>query len=106
MLFGVSNRLFILSRTSQFDEFLQAKLELECALQHRVIKMPAAWLETLALILRRAVLFSLHQARASVQLCLARASSMRRMSMNKSISTRVCRQRVCQRRLHQLDQRQ
>lgn len=37
--------------------------------------------------LRRAALFSLHQRRASVQLCLFRASSIRRISENKSRST-------------------
>jgi hypothetical protein len=36
---------------------------------------------------RRAFLFSLHHASASVQLWLLRASSIRRMSMNKSMST-------------------
>jgi hypothetical protein len=36
---------------------------------------------------RRAFLFSLHHKSASEQLCLLRASSIRRMSMNKSIST-------------------
>lgn len=36
---------------------------------------------------RRAFLFSLHHKSASEQLCLLRASSIRRMSINKSIST-------------------
>lgn len=40
------------------------------------------------LILRSAVLFSLHQAKASVQLWCERASSMRRISINKSMSTK------------------
>lgn len=40
-------------------------------------------------IFRSALLFSLHQARASVQLCLERASSIRFMPVKRSISTRV-----------------
>jgi len=44
----------------------------------------------LTLIFRRAVLFSLHHVRASMQLCFESASSIRCISMNKSISTSVC----------------
>lgn len=42
------------------------------------------------LIFRSPALFSLHHASASVQLCCASASSIRLISENKSMSTRVC----------------
>jgi hypothetical protein len=47
----------------------------------------------LTLIFRKTVLFSLHHANASVHECRERASSIRRISVNSSMSTNVCRAR-------------
>ena len=63
---------------------MSAKAEMCVALQHR---------DSVRLVtfnFRSAALFSLHQAKASVQLFLFRASSMRRMSEKRSISTSFC----------------
>jgi hypothetical protein len=54
---------------------------------------PKAPQDPLTLIFRNADLFSLHHTKASVQLCRVRASSIRLMSENKSISTSVCQDR-------------
>jgi len=87
----VCDRFEFLTRPSQFDVLLQPKVEFERALRQIQDKDGDLAVDAeLTLIFRKAVLFSLHHVSASVQLYFERASSIRCMSVNKSISTSVC----------------
>lgn len=86
---GVCDGIVALACACQLDVLLHSELELECALTNNKYKYVSSVLLGRTLSFRNALLFSLHHARASVQLYFDRASSMRCMSVNKSISTRV-----------------
>lgn len=75
----------------KFNKLLQTKVKFQRVLSCSVVN--SCYPKTVktrgmrTFIFRKAALFSLHHAKASVQLCLRNASSMRLISENKSIST-------------------